>query len=212
MINFIPLFPLGLVVYPGEALNLHIFEDRYRQLIHDCRTQKKPFGIPTVQGQEVTETGTLVQIEEVVKEYPDGRLDIRTRGTEVFTLLEKVQQLPGKLYHGAIVSYPPNETGLRPAQMQLLMPMIKQLHELLKVTKEFGRPADALSSYDVAHHCGLNTAEEYELLQLLREDQRLEYLRRHLQKILPAASALEALKERVMMNGHFKELNGFLFE
>src|SRR6266576_3115219 len=48
MTNFIPIFPLGIVVYPGEDLNLHIFEPRYKQLINECHAGKKPFGIPTV--------------------------------------------------------------------------------------------------------------------------------------------------------------------
>ena len=48
MTNFIPIFPLGIVVYPGEMLNLHIFEPRYKELIKDCHQQKKPFGIPAV--------------------------------------------------------------------------------------------------------------------------------------------------------------------
>ncbi len=211
MINFVPLFPLNLVVFPGEALNLHIFEERYRQLIHDCRTQAKPFGIPAVINGEVSEYGTLVHIEAVDKEYPDGRLDIKTRGGQVFQLLEKVQQLPGKLYHGGIASYPANELGPSPRQMEKLLPQLKELHQLLKVNKEFPKTVEDLLSYDIAHHAGLGLEEEYELLQLLREDQRLEYLKRHLQKIVPAAARLEALKERVQMNGHFKELKGFDF-
>ncbi len=48
MTNFIPIFPLGIVVFPGEDLNLHVFEPRYKQLITDCFGEKKPFGIPTV--------------------------------------------------------------------------------------------------------------------------------------------------------------------
>jgi len=48
MTNFIPIFPLGIVVYPGESLNLHIFEPRYRELILECIENSKPFGIPVV--------------------------------------------------------------------------------------------------------------------------------------------------------------------
>lgn len=48
MTNFIPIFPLGVVVYPDEQLNLHIFEPRYKQLIRDCIAENKPFGIPAV--------------------------------------------------------------------------------------------------------------------------------------------------------------------
>ena len=69
MTNFIPIFPLNLVVYPGEKLNLHIFEPRYKQLIRECHANGKPFGIPAVLDNQVKEMGTLVQIREIVKEY-----------------------------------------------------------------------------------------------------------------------------------------------
>ena len=59
MTNFIPIFPLAIVVYPGEDLNLHIFEPKYKQLINECFEQKKPFGIPVVIDNKMNELGTL---------------------------------------------------------------------------------------------------------------------------------------------------------
>ena len=93
--------------------------------------------------------------------------------------------------------------------MNNILSNIRELHRLLKVTKDLKKPDEQLLSYDVAHHAGLNLEEEYELLGLLREDQRLEYLKRHLKKLLPLAGGIESLKERIQMNGHFKELKGF---
>jgi Lon protease-like protein len=61
--NFIPIFPLALVVFPGEALNLHIFEPRYKELVNECHAGGKPFGIPAVIENKVSELGTLVEIE-----------------------------------------------------------------------------------------------------------------------------------------------------
>ena len=77
MTNFIPIFPLGIVVYPGEDLNLHIFEPRYKQLIKECHEQKKGFGIPTVIENKLQENGTLVQITELTKLYDNGEMDIQ---------------------------------------------------------------------------------------------------------------------------------------
>ena len=69
MTNFIPIFPLSIVVFPGEQLNLHIFEPRYKQLIRECAEQQKPFGIPSVIENNVQELGTLVEIKEIRKVY-----------------------------------------------------------------------------------------------------------------------------------------------
>ena len=80
---------------------------------------------------------------------------------------------------------------------------------MLKVTKEFKKPDEKLFSYDVAHHIGLSLAEEYELLGLMEEIHRQEYLKRHLKKVLPVMTEMETLKERIQLNGHFKNLNSF---
>ena len=63
--------------------------------------------------------------------------------------------------------------------------------------------------YDVAHHIGLSLEEEYELLGLLDERQRQEYLKRHLTKVIPMVAGMEQLKEKIKLNGHFKNLPGF---
>jgi hypothetical protein len=207
--NFIPIFPLEIVVYPGEQLNLHIFEPRYKQLITECFTNKKPFGIPSVIDNKMNDTGTLVNVVEITTVYEDGKMDIKTEGLEVFTILEVIKELPEKLYSGAIVNYPQNIEGGNRALMQKIVDTIRELHKLLKVTKEFKKPDENLWSYDVAHHAGLSLAEEYELLQLLHELQRQEYLKRHLKKVIPVIAEMETLKERIQLNGHFKNLGGF---
>lgn len=208
MTNFIPIFPLGIVVYPGEQLNLHIFEPRYKQLINECFETKKPFGIPPVIDNKINETGTLVKVLEITTVYDDGKMDIKTEGVEVFTILEIIKELPGKLYSGAIVNYPDNIESSSKTLMQTILIAVRELHRLLKITKDFKKPDDTLNSYDVAHHAGLSLPEEYELLQLLHELQRQEYLKRHLKKVLAVIAETESLKERVQMNGHFKNLKG----
>lgn len=209
MTNFIRIFPLGIVVYPGENLNLHIFEEQYKQLVQECYAEGKPFGIPTVMNNEMLEMGTLVSITEITKVYEDGRMDIKTRGTTVFRILELVQRVPDKLYGGAIVNHPENDIAHNRYRMAKVLESVRHLHSLLKVDKDFGKPDRDLTSYDIAHHTGLSLEEEYELLQLLQEDQRLEYLKRHLSKVIPIVGGMENLKARIQLNGHFKELKGF---
>ena len=212
MTNFIPIFPLSVIVFPGENLNLHIFEPRYKQLIAECFEQKKPFGIPAVVNKELKELGTLVEVKEVKKLYDDGQMDITTKGVKVFKVLELIKEVPEKLYSGAIVTYPGNEDDGNRLLMQKVVKGIKELHRQLQVTKDFKKPEDELNAFDVAHHMGLNTDEEYELLGLFREAQRQEYLNRHLSKVLPMLAEMDNLKEKVKLNGHFRNLEGFSFD
>lgn len=211
MTNFIPIFPLGIVVYPGENLNLHIFEPRYKQLIKDCQASGKPFGIPAVINDKVSEMGTLVHIKEISKEYEDGKMDIKTEGSMVFKILEIVKELPDKLYSGAIVTYPENNNKRSAAKMKIILQGIRALHERLGVTKDFSKADAELTSFDVAHHAGLSIEDEYHLLELPQELQREEFLKRHLTKVLPIMEHMDLLKGKIKMNGHFKNLEGFKF-
>jgi Lon protease-like protein len=212
MTNFIPIFPLGIVVFPGEKLNLHIFEPRYKQLTHECFVLKKPFGIPTIIENKLQDFGSLVHITEITTVHENGEMDIKTEGSKIFRILEVIREVPDKLYSGAIVTYPETYEEGNPELMRRVVNSIRELHKLLKVNKDFKKADHELKCFDVAHHVGLSLQEEYELLGLLDERQRLEYLKRHLTKVIPLVAEMEQLKEKIKLNGHFKNLSSFNFE
>jgi len=209
MTNFIPIFPLNIVVYPGENLNLHIFEPRYKQLINECKEANKPFGIPVVINSKVQEFGTLLELVKVSKEYESGEMDIKTKGIKVFRMLEQIKDIPEKLYSGAIVSYPENYSNGSSGLMKKVMENLRQLHQLIKVEKNFNKEDKELTAFEIAHHIGLSLEEEYEVLLLQDELHRQEYIKRHLLKAIPMAQGMEQLKEKIKLNGHFKNLSGF---
>ena len=208
MTNFIPIFPLNIIVFPNEALNLHIFEPRYKQLILECHQSKKPFGVPAVINNSVQEYGSIVELLEISKEYENGELDIKTKGVRVFKILEIINELPDKLYSGAIVNYPANNETTNRAAMQKILFAVGELHNYLQVDKDFKKASDKITVYDIAHHIGLSVEEEYELLKLMEERQRIEYVKRHLAKVIPMLADMEKLKEKIKLNGHFKNLSG----
>lgn len=212
MTNFIPIFPLGIVVYPGEHLNLHIFEPRYKQLVSECFAEKKPFGIPTIIENRLQDFGTVVTVSEITTVHDNGEMDIRTEGNSVFRILEVIKEIPDKLYSGAIVNYPVNEVDGSTDVMRKVINSIRELYKLLKVKKDFKKKDEELNSYDIAHHIGLSLQEEYELLGLMQERQRQEFLRRHLAKVIPLVAEMELLKKKVKQNGHFKNLSSFNFD
>lgn len=211
MTNFIPIFPLNIVVFPGEKLNMHIFEARYKQLINDCVEQKKSFGIISATDGKLRDFGTLINVEEISKRYDDGKLDIKTKATKVFVVLEIIKELPDKFYGGAIVNYPNNAEHINTKLMSKILKDVRHLHKLLNVTKDFKKQDETLCSYDIAHHVGLSVNEEYEMLELLHENQRLEYIRRHITKTIEVVTGVENLKDKIKLNGHFRELEGFDF-
>jgi len=208
MTGFLPIFPLNIVVFPGEALNLHIFEDRYKQLVQECFEEKKEFGIPTVIDNKLRELGTKVKILSIEKKYADGTMDIKTQGISTFRILEVIDDVPNKLYKGAVVSAVPTEHyDGKPSKMKVIMSEIQMFHKLLKIKKDYGIPDEELTAYHIAHHIGLNIEEEYDVLRMPKESQRQEYILQHLRKVLPTALELKNLQERIKLNGHYKRLS-----
>ena len=209
MINFIPIFPLSIVVYPSETLNMHIFEPKYKEMIHDCMELKKPFGLITVIENDIQEFGTLMEIIEITKTYDSGEMDIKTKGKKVFKTLEHIHQIPEKLYNGAIVSYPKNQVKGKRYIMTKLISLMNVLHDLLKLKNPEKKEDSELWSYDIAHRLGMTLDQEYELLSFTDELHRQEYLRRHLSEVIPVVIEMEALKRKIKLNGHFKNISGF---
>lgn len=205
MENYLPLFPLNLVAFPGEELNLHIFEDRYKQLISECLELKASFGIPSYVKTRI-EYGTEVKIEDVVKNYEDGRMDITTRALRVFKVMNFTDTANGKLYAGGDVSYLENVYDEDYSTRYEMISLIKELYQAIDVVKEV-EVAEDISSFDIGHKVGFSLEEEYQLLQIEREIDRQEFIIQHLKKTIPVLKEVERTKERIRMNGHFKHFD-----
>lgn len=165
--------------------------------------------MPVVINNKMTEWGTLLEITEVSKIYDTGEMDIKTKGSKVFRILEVINEVPGKLYSGAIVNYPPNHEHGKRILMKKIIIAAEQLLKVLKVDKPLQKNEQELWSYDIAHSVGLTLDEEYELLTFMNELHRQEYLKRHLAKVIPIVAEMESLKEKIKLNGHFKNISGF---
>lgn len=203
------LFPLNLVVYPGEDLNLHIFEPRYRQLIDECLEEEKTFGIPTFLNNKLPGYGTEMHVTTLHKRYPDGRMDIKSKGLGVFRLVNFENPLSGKLYAGGEVELiEPGDSFS--AHSSALIERLERIYKLLQMEKDYGPSTENLS-YRVAHKVGLPIEQEYELLTLETEAERQLFLIQHLNKVLPVVADMERTKQRIQMNGHFKNLDPLNF-
>src|SRR5688500_17510220 len=89
-----PLFPLGLVLLPGETVPLHIFEERYKLMIGECLEEDSEFGIVWLSDDGLKEVGCAAEITQVLERLEDGRLNILVRGTTPFRLERRIGDLP----------------------------------------------------------------------------------------------------------------------
>ena len=204
------LFPLQLVVYPNEKIALHIFEERYQQLLSDCEEFDITFGIPTYLNKKL-EYGTEVFLKSIEKKYADGRMDIICYGKRVFKIENFYKQAPGKLYAGGEVTFLKNTTETRIELQEELQSLIDVLYRELNIDKPpiFQRP---VTSFQVAHKVGLSMEQEYYLLTLQDEIERLKYITGHIKITLPVVREMNRAKEVIKMNGHFKNFDPLDFE
>ncbi|MEM9000190.1 MAG: LON peptidase substrate-binding domain-containing protein [Bacteroidota bacterium] len=206
----LPLFPLQSVFFPGETVPLHIFEERYKQLIHDCREEAVTFGIP-VYIENTIAYGTEVQLVEVVTSYEGGEMDVVCVARQVFKILTFDNEMEGKLYAGGIVEFLEMENDAKNSLRQEVIEVLKQLYRLMGV--QFPETTlDKFNSYAFAHKMGLSFEQEYELLKLTKETDRLAYIKSHLIKTTAVLKQINKTKAIIEMNGHFKNFDPLDFK
>lgn len=201
----LPLFPLKIVVFPGERLPLHVFEKRYIQLINDCKHNNSVFGIPTYINGKL-EYGTEMQLSKIEKEHSNGKLDVVCLGTRVFKITNFSKQFPGKLYSGGEVKYIDNDFDSDEVLQKEVLKKINVLYRELAVDNPPKIEVPFLS-HQVLHKLGLSLDQEYLLLQMLFEKDRLTYLLDHLKITLPIIREMNRTKYKIKMNGHFKNFD-----
>ena len=207
MTDFIPLFPLSMVVFPGEPLNLHIFEPRYRQLIRECEDNKITFGIPAFIDDKLMEFGTEIRLKNIETIHPDGKMDVKTEGIGIFKIHSFYREVPNKLYSGADIERMVNDTkGNSHTGHQILM-AAEELFDLLSINKSVSEylPED-FSTYELAHHVGFSLKQEYEFLCIPTELERQSFMLAHLEELIPIVKETERLRKKASMNGHFKRV------
>ncbi len=199
------MFPLEMVVFPGEKLPLHIFENRYQQLIADCETTQITFGIPAYINKTMT-YGTEVKLEVVQKRYATGASDVICRGLRVFKISEFYANYEDRLYSGATVEYLENRADALPGQSRSFYNLVQRFYEVLGV-KAPSVTINEVTSYSFSHKLGLSLEQELQLLQMTQESDRYSYLIDHLSATIPVVEQVNRTRRIIELNGHFKNFD-----
>lgn len=201
----LPLFPLRSIFYPGETVPLHIFEDRYKQLINDCREEAMTFGIPVFFNNTMT-FGTEIQLVEVVNTYAGGEMDVVGVGRQIFKIDTFADKFNGRLYPGGEVTFLDMENDADLHARRVVYRKIQELYDLMEI--EFPeKPLDKFNSYAFAHKMGLSFEQEFNLLQIAKESDRLHFLNRHLDETIAVLHKLKRTRGAIEMNGHFRNFD-----
>jgi len=198
----LPMFPLQSVFFPKEVVALHIFEERYKQLINDVRKNAMLFGVPVFIDGRIS-YGTAFNLKEIVKTYKGGEMDIICHATEVFKILSFQNQMGEKLYGGGTVEFLNNIDDSVLSLKEEVYRLIKELYRLMGVSLSAKLMAD-FNSYSFIHKIGLSLDQEYMLLQMVFETERLLYIKDHLYSTIQVLKEVNRAKKIIKMNGHFR--------
>ena len=198
----IALFPLNVVLFPGEQLPLHIFEPRYRRMVRECLEGKSPFGMLLALPNGVVRVGCTAEIVDVIKSYEDGRMDILTVGREPFRILEVFTDDP--LLEGQIDFLDDHDSLPDAARQKRLIEAYETCHTLLfsEIPRTFEGIAPEQLAYAIAAALPLDLLWKQQILELLTEAERQERLLAYLRDWAPHLQKAETLRQRADGNGH----------
>lgn len=206
MDSILPQFPLRIVVFPKERLNLHIFEPRYKQLINECLQKKRHFGIPAYINGSISKIGTELELLSVEKVYANGEMDITTKGIGIYKIIEFYEVVPDKPYPGATVENLEIDYKVDTSINEQMWLLIEELFKVLGLEKRLPNDPGNFDVFEIAHFIGLSLEQEYELLTLCKCSDRMYYVKTHLESLLPKAIEIENIRKKAQMNGHFNHL------
>jgi hypothetical protein len=155
--------------------------------------------------------GTEVQLVEVVNTYKNGEMDVVCVGRQVFKVLSFEHQMDGKLYSGGEVEFLDVENDAEEDLRQEVLQKVEVLYDLMDVPFTKTSPKQ-FNSYSLAHKMGLSFEQEYELLQIPKEKDRLLYIKEHLDSTTSLLSQVNRTKAVIEMNGHFRNFDPLDFK
>ena len=198
----LPLFPLGIVLYPDEPVPLHIFEPRYREMVRVCQEEDLPFGIVHVTETALADVGCTARIRRVITRYDDGRLDIVAQGEQRFRIVGVHRDRP--FLTAEVAPYGPGR--LEPVDPGARERVITQHMKLLEMAGERIRPAvyerARWVSFVVAQNAGLEIEQKQQLLEMPTEDERVAFLIKHFRKMLARVARAQRFRKLAEGDGH----------
>src|ERR1700750_1053783 len=194
-----PLFPLGIVALPHEIVPLHIFEERYRTMIGECLERGSEFGIVWAADDGRATIGAAVEIAEVLERMEDGRMNILTRGTRPFRIVDEQDDLP---YPAGTVEFLTDkdetaDAGTAESAHVAYNELVEQAPDRTLEPEEL----DAMSAYQMAATVDFGLEAKQGLLDLRSENARLRLVARLFPAAVQRLAVIESAHERARWNG-----------
>ena len=207
----IPLFPLEVVLLPGTLLPLHIFEERYKEMIGEYLAELREFGIVYSKDEKINRVGCSAQIVELLKRYDNGEMDIITLGTDRFFI--KALDTTRAYYQPKIVPFDDDPVEENEELNQLVQSGIELLKDLENITggiwdkAPFEEESDIRKvSFLISGYDGFTPTEKQNFLEMTSTRKRIEDAVEGLKKVIQRSRLNLKIQQTVKGNGDAKKI------
>jgi Lon protease-like protein len=198
-VPLLPLFPLEIVVFPGAPLPLHIFEPRYKEMIGECLSQERPFGMVRAKENAISAIGCSARIIDVIKKYEDGRMDIAAEGAQRFEIIQVNQER--SFLQAEVAFFDDEPSTVSKSATDTVVQLHEQLFAVMGQTVEVDRDA-AFLSYRLAQDLPVDLDFKQTLLEMKSEAERVEILTEYYRATIPKIENSLRVRQRASGNGH----------
>jgi hypothetical protein len=190
----LPAFPLKTILLPGEATKLHIFEERYKELVKDCLDNNASFAIPFYENGKMSDYGCEVKIKNVIKEYADGKKDILIECVSIFKIIEYSETLSPKLYGAVLIEFERQNTAINNPNLQdAIIHYFSTVQNKMIDYDTLGK----LTVYNIAASLQLSSQEKFDLIS---SGNKQAVLLNQIKFITHIVNAEQQLNNRFMFN------------
>lgn len=196
----LPLFPLEVVLFPGTPLPLHIFEPRYKEMISECLAGHRTFGVVRALEQGLADVGCTAEIITVVKEYPDGRLDLVAEGRKRFEVVRVNQERSFLQAEVLMIADEPGSSSQ--ADSARAVALHSELLAIAGAQQDLSAADPLLLSFYLAGSLPLDLDFKQKLLSLRSEAERILLLTSYLEILIPNLRRAASAREKAGGNGH----------
>ena len=196
-----PLFPLGLVLLPGEHVPLHIFEERYKQMIGECLDEEREFGILWLADDALKDVGCTARITRVLERFDDGRMNIVVEGATPFRLERRIGELA---YPAGDIELLDDDPGTDEDALGRARKSYADLVEQVTDTRPEPEALAELDAYGMAATLDIAASAKQALLELRSEPARLEQLEALFDEALKRIRTATRVAEQASGNGHLR--------
>lgn len=201
MSTLVPLFPLDLVLLPAVPLPLHIFEPRYKEMINECLSQNRYFGIVRSKGEALASIGCTAEIINVLKTYPDGRMDILTEGKRRFELLELNRER--SFLQGDVIYLDDDDDPAAVRAVEIALRLHGEIMRLAGAQPEDAEKTETTQlAYRLAGSLPFDPDFQQALLEMNSEADRIRAIVSFFERILPVLQQSAHAKRKAGGNGH----------